>query len=177
MWRAFRIPYVVSTQRGVFHKDLKAFHTTYGPVVRIAPNELSYADSRAWKDVYQTRPGQPLFERNRIWLQKPTPDAPSSIMSYDEDDHARFRRAFSNSFSEKSYKEQLPVVENYIDLLIQQLKVRKTADLAKWFNYLSFDLTGDLSFGESFDCLKNGEAHPWVEIGTRIAKMIDVRMY
>jgi cytochrome P450 len=85
-------------------------------------------------------------------------------MSYNEDEHARFRRAFANSFSEKSLRDQAPVVESFVNLFIAQLKGRETADLAKWFNYLSFDLSGDLSFGESFDCLKNGKAHPWVEI-------------
>jgi cytochrome P450 len=152
---------------------MRDFHTLYGPIVRIAPNELSYADSTAWKDIYLNRPGQSVFEKNRTWFKKFAPDDPDSIMGFDEDVHARYRRAFSNSFSDKSLREQAPVVESYVDLFIRRLKEvsanhkdpKKTIDMNEWFNYFAFDLSGDLSFGESFDCLKNGEAHPWVVIG------------
>jgi hypothetical protein len=33
-------------------------HLKYGPVVRIAPDELAYIDSEAWKDIYGQRPGK-----------------------------------------------------------------------------------------------------------------------
>jgi hypothetical protein len=42
---------------------MKAFHNRYGDVVRIAPDELSFTDVRAWKDIYSNRPGHgPLSE-------------------------------------------------------------------------------------------------------------------
>lgn len=173
LWRAYRIPYVYSTQRGILHVRMRDFHTRYGPIVRIAPNELSYADSAAWKDIYLNRPGQPVFEKNRTWFKKSEPDEPDSIAGFDEDAHTRYRRAFSNSFSDKSLRDQTPVVESYVDLFIKRLKEvsakdgspKNISDMSEWFNYFAFDLSGDLSFGESFDCLKNGEAHPWVVIG------------
>jgi cytochrome P450 len=107
-----------------------------------------------------------------------TPDEPNSIVGFDEEDHTRFRRAFANSFSDKSLRDQAPVVESYVDLFIDQLKItiagpkreEKTVDLQRWFNYFTFDLSGDLSFGESFDCLKNGKAHSWVEIAQDFGK-------
>lgn len=35
------------------HKHaIKKLHDEFGPVVRIAPSELSYIDSRAWQDIY-----------------------------------------------------------------------------------------------------------------------------
>jgi cytochrome P450 len=189
LWRSFRIPYVVATQRGELHRRLLQFHTKYGPIVRIAPNELSYADSAAWKDIYLNRPGQPVFERNHTWFKKMTPDEPNSIVGAHEEDHARFRRAFANSFSDKSLRDQTPIIESYVDLFIEQLKApvagrqwkEKIVDLQQWFNYLTFDLSSDLSFGESFDCLKNGKAHSWVEIaqdfGKGLALIASVNQY
>ncbi|KAH3970332.1 hypothetical protein HBH52_168760 [Parastagonospora nodorum] len=183
LWRSFRLPYVMSTHRGRLHTDLKDFHTNYGPIVRIAPNELSYANSAAWKDMYLNRPNQPVFERNRTWFKKMTPDEPNSIMGYDEDDHARFRRAFANSFSEKSLRDQIPVVESYVDLFISQLKKKEneSVDLAQWFNFLTFDLSADLSFGSSFSCLQSGTAHVWVRVtqdfGKGLALIASVNTY
>lgn len=34
---------------------LKALHDIYGPVVRVAPNELSFITAEAWKDIYLIR--------------------------------------------------------------------------------------------------------------------------
>lgn len=35
---------------------------------------------------------------------------------------------------------------------------------SNWLNYITFDIIGDLSFGESFGCLQSGVMHPWVAI-------------
>ena len=178
LWRSFRFPYVVSVHRGELHRRLNHFHTKYGPVVRIAPNELSYADSRAWKDIYLSRPGHLLFERNHTWFKKVKPDEPNSIMGFDEEDHARYRRAFATSFSPKNLREQAPVIESYVELFMTQLKSPvatsstkdKIVDFEEWFNFVTFDISGDLSFGESFDCMSNGKAHAWVEIAQDFGK-------
>lgn len=36
-------------------------------------------------------------------------------------------------------------------------------DIVPWFNYTTFDIFGDLAFGESFECLQNSKLHPWIE--------------
>jgi cytochrome P450 len=145
---------------------MKAIHDRYGDVVRIAPNELSFTDARAWKDIYGSRQGHAPFERNRTWFQKEVPDEPSSIMGPEEDDHSRFRKILTSAFSEKSLKAQSPIIQQYVDQLVERLKARADTivDLVEWLNFCTFDVSGDLSFGESFDCLKNGKAHPWVEM-------------
>lgn len=37
-------------------------------------------------------------------------------------------------------------------------------DIAPWFNFTTFDIFGDLGFGESFDCLENSRYHSWIEL-------------
>ncbi|KAF1358443.1 cytochrome P450 [Lizonia empirigonia] len=172
LWRSFRIPYVVSTHKGQLHKRLKEFHTIYGPIVRIAPDELSYADSRAWKDIYTNRPGHQPFPRNKTWFKKQTPDEPHSIMSFDEASHARYRRAFANAFSEKHLRDQAPIVEGYVDLLIARLQAStiQPVDLEHLIECIAFDIGSDLSFGESFHSLHSGKVHPWVEVAKGFGK-------
>jgi cytochrome P450 len=178
VWRAFRVPYVIAIHRGEMHRKLKQFHDKYGPIVRIAPNELSYADGAAWRDIYGNRPGHQPFPRNPTWFKKRYPEEPHSIMGFDEEAHTKTRRAFANSFSEKSLRDQAPVIEGYLDIFMNQMRAptsgrqwkEKVVDLNTWYNYLTFDISGDLSFGESFDCLKTGKAHPWVEIAQDFGK-------
>lgn len=56
-----------------------------------------------------------------------------------------------------------------IDLLVERLKdhIKGTdgiADMVKWYNWTTFDIIGGLIYGESFDCLKNVEYHPWLAV-------------
>jgi hypothetical protein len=63
------------------------------------------------------------------------------------------------------------VIRQYVDMLIRRLREKvkggsdgrnAVVDIKSWMNYTTFDITGDLMFGESFDCLKQGELHPWI---------------
>jgi hypothetical protein len=39
----------------------------------------------------------------------------------------------------------------------------KPLDVALWFNFYSFDVMGDLAFGKSFNMLKNGVKHYFMQ--------------
>ncbi|RMZ67698.1 cytochrome P450 [Pyrenophora seminiperda CCB06] len=175
LWRSFRIPYVLATQRGILHTRLTTFHAHYGPVVRVAPNELSYATASALHDIYGNRgPTHLPFERNRTSFKKMTPDEPNSIVGWHEGDHARYRRGFAQAFSDRAVREQSAVVEAYVDTFMRELKVRagrgEVVDLERWITYLLFDLSGDLTYGESWRCLEKGAEHPWVAIASDFGK-------
>ncbi|KAK7420612.1 hypothetical protein QQZ08_010304 [Neonectria magnoliae] len=92
-----------------------------------------------------------------------------SIIGADRQDHTRMRRLLSHGFSSASMVEQQPMIRRYINLLIQRLHEnsnggRTPVDIAAWFNYTTFDIIGDLAFGESFGCLENSAMHPWIRI-------------
>lgn len=101
-----------------------------------------------------------------------------NILSESRDNHALLRRQLSHGFSDKSLRAQEDIITGYIDLLIRRLKERcppaedeaaaaaaatvpaaqKTAfDLKHWYNFTTFDVIGDLAFGEPFGCLERGE--------------------
>lgn len=160
-------------QSGNLHNRLEEFHRKYGSIVRIAPNELSFTDSKAWKDIYSTRSGHLSFKRNQTWFKPAAKGVPQSIMGPNEEDHARFRKTLVHAFSDKSLKEQAPMIESHVDQLISQLRkfdVDTALDLVEWLNFTTFDIAGDLCFGESFHCLENGKADPWVEISYDFGK-------
>lgn len=49
-----------------------------------------------------------------------------------------------------------------------------TINILNWMNYTTFDITGDLMFGESFDCLKDNRLHPWIDLLFNSIKMLAV---
>lgn len=92
-------------------------------------------------------------------------DAPN-IFTVTSGDHGRTRKMLSGAFSEKAMREQEPLMKVYVDLLMQRLKetASKPTDIAKWYNWTTFDIFGDLCFGESFQCVEKASHHPWVSM-------------
>src|SRR5256885_11098434 len=44
-------------------------------------------------------------------------------------------------------------------------------DMVKWYNLTTFDMIGDLAFGEPFDGLKNTRLHSWVAMIFQVIKV------
>ncbi|MCJ1250221.1 hypothetical protein MMC30_007447 [Trapelia coarctata] len=151
--------------------QVQSLHEQYGSIVRLAPNELSFIDPAACRDIYGYRPGHQPFPKNQVWV--PTPPkhggkAPS-ILNADNEDHARIRKAWAYDFSDKSLKDQEPLIRGHVDLLITKLHQQIEAttrsavlDITKWYNYCVFDIVGDLAFGDSFGCLEENRYHLWM---------------
>jgi cytochrome P450 len=93
--------------------------------------------------------------------------SPKSIITADDAGHARYRRLLAHAFSDKALRSQEPLLLGYVDLLIKRLYKtgdggNNQLDMVKWYNFTTFDLIGELSFGESFHGLDNSAYHPWV---------------
>ncbi|KAF7930323.1 uncharacterized protein EAE98_004724 [Botrytis deweyae] len=162
LWRISRLPYAISLSRGNLVHDTWAIHTKYGKVVRLAPDELSFIDGQAWHDIYGARGrGHAEFTKNPAWI-RPAPNGVFSILDSFEDDHTRQRKILNHAFSPSALKAQEPFLQKYTGLLIQEARTRRFLDLKDWYNFTTFDITGDLTFGQSFECLAKGRYHRWV---------------
>lgn len=164
---ATSIPLARSFLRGSQPRDVKHLHDIYGDVVRIGPNDLSFINADAWKDIYGHRPGKSEMEKDKKFYLNGGPAPPGDILTANEADHSRFRRLLSRSFSEKALRDQEPLIRTYVDLLISRLHRRIQAhkpvvDLVSWYNWTTFDLIGDLAFGAPFNCLQDESYHYWV---------------
>ncbi len=71
------------------------------------------------------------------------------------------RRVFSHAFSDKSLRDQEPIIASYINKMSDQLHeiCDKPVNMSAWFNYVLFDMSGDLVLRDSFKCLENGALH------------------
>ncbi|KAI0137156.1 isotrichodermin C-15 hydroxylase [Xylariales sp. AK1849] len=118
------------------------------PVVRFTPNDVSYINSSAWKEIYGHR-------QFGAW----------NLMVADAPDHARQRKQLAPAFSEKALREQEPLILEYINLLMKRLDetAGQAVDLSDLFNFTTFDIVGKLAFGRNeFQSLDKMRAHPWV---------------
>lgn len=143
-----------------------ALHRQYGHVVRIGPNELSYDIPEAWDQVY----GKPKARRENPkprWYLSPER---KEIVGADEKDHVRMRKLLGSGFTNAAILQMEPLITTNVDLLVQRLYdqavngLHKTIkiDMFEWLSYCTFDIIGDMTFGESFGCLQEGVLHPWL---------------
>ncbi|KAA8563653.1 hypothetical protein EYC84_011675 [Monilinia fructicola] len=159
-----RLPLIRYVILGTTYKYFDRLHEKYGPVVRIAPDELITISPDAWKDVYTRKP---QMTKDPFSMTPPLNGA-ESLFTATGDTHVRIRRNFANGFSDKALRKQSKIIEGYIELLLQRLRrvTTKSAsgevDLAKFFGYLSLDIYADLMFGESFHGLEGDNEHSWI---------------
>ncbi|KAH8651354.1 putative cytochrome P450 [Xylariales sp. PMI_506] len=181
IWRATRLAYVIRMNQGNLAFDLLGLHAKYGSIVRIAPNELSFQEPQAWKDIYGHRVGAAhgAEEMDKYHTFYRTKGEVLSISSGDREYHGLLRRQLAHGFSERALREQEGIIGSYVDLLIQRLheactdnvKVdpmtgqpsKRALDIKEWYNWTTFDVIGDLTFGAPFGSLERAKTDPWVE--------------
>ena len=132
-----------------------------GPVVRVAPNEVSFNTAGSWKDIYASRGTQKTFIKSEFY------DGGSfagrgvhSIVSERQPQvHAEMRHYLSSAFSERALNEQEDLISQSIDKFVELLP--KQSDYCKQktaYEMLTFDIIGDLAFGESFGAIESGKS-------------------
>ncbi|KAL4896135.1 cytochrome P450 [Aspergillus ambiguus] len=160
-----RIPYFYRSANGTLPFDMLNFHKKYGNIVRIAPDELAFSHPDAWKDIMGYRKGDEM--KKPSWFYLPVESEPLHIVNESREQHSNLRRQLAHGFSEKSMRDQEPLIGQYVDLLIKQLHERcvggNPVSLSDWYNYTTFDIIGDLAFGEPFGCLEGSNYDGWIK--------------
>ncbi|KAI1822020.1 putative cytochrome P450 monooxygenase [Xylaria intraflava] len=168
-YRVSLLPRAWYHMNGTLPFRVSELHKRYGPVVRIGPDELAFCSPQAWRDIYGHKKGQsdlPKFPG----FYRVFGDAPMSIFDATSERHAMLRRPLAQGFSDRSMHEQAPIIGGYVDLLVSRLRaaVQKSSrqDVRNWYNWTTFDLIGDLSFGVEggFGCLERTDNHPWIQL-------------
>lgn len=145
-------------------------HKVYGDVVRLGPDRLSYVSPQAWKDIYGPATGSRIEnpkDKNHIGTHFNGVDSLTTIP--DTETHRNRRRIFNNAFSEKALRLQEPLIRGYVDQMIINVKkvISKEPnakfDIVRHFNFITFDVMGDLAFGESLGLLQDSAYTPWVK--------------
>ncbi|KAF1846085.1 benzoate 4-monooxygenase cytochrome P450 [Cucurbitaria berberidis CBS 394.84] len=145
LWQAY------TGDRHIWHlKD----HEKYGPIVRIAPNTLSFNTASALSTIYGPRSAN---VKKGEWY-KTFDIAAGSYSSFTETErekHTIKRRWMSPAFSGDSMKANEPLIINIVERFCRTLKPATSGWGAKWnmsemSTYLGFDIMGALVFGCDF---------------------------
>ena len=164
---------------GKSHTKLLELHDKYGPVIRLAPDELSYIEPKAWEDIM----GRPKAGQRHENIKAPFYGKTDrhDLVGAGSEDHVRMRRLMSVGFSASAMQEQQPIIKTYIDLFISRLYEnvkdgKATIDIHAWYNYCTFDIISDLSFGEPLGCLHQSAMHSWAALLFANLRFISFRL-
>ncbi|KAI1085078.1 cytochrome P450 [Whalleya microplaca] len=146
-------------------------HKKYGEVVRLGPNRLSYITASALKEImghqtanHNSNPKNPQFNQ-------PPPNGCDNLVTTRNDQyHGKMRRVLANAFSDRALREQEELILTYVDKLLaltrryiaEDPEHRPAVNVVRLFNFTTFDIMGDLAFGESMGNLDSGKYASWV---------------
>ncbi|KAF1928356.1 putative benzoate 4-monooxygenase cytochrome P450, partial [Didymella exigua CBS 183.55] len=160
----FYFPYYYERLRGNYIISWRLLHEEYGEVVRISPDNISIISPEAWRDIYGL--GKELQKDWRYYNRDPL-DKVDDLLRARDKDHARMRRSMNHAFSEQALRSQEDIITGYVSLMISKLHLRakqqSPVDATRWLNATTFDITGDLTFGEPFGALDADAHYPWIE--------------
>ena len=153
---------LLQCRQGQRWKSVDEAHKKLGKFVRIQPDHVSVADSDAIQVIYGHGNG---------FLKSSYYDAFVSIHrglfnTRDRAEHTRKRKTISHTFSTKSISQfETYMHANLATFVHQWDRLSDTApqgryakiDSLHWFNYLAFDIIGDLAFGQPFGMLEKGK--------------------
>lgn len=159
------LKFAVIGGRRVFHID--NLHKTYGPIVRLTPTEVGVgADVQAFKIIHGV---SSKFPKNS-WYEKLTNfPRPSVFTMLDIREHSARRRLFARGLSKTYLREKWePAVQEKVAFAIRRIKAAaktpESANLLKWWTFMSTDIIGVLGFGESFGLLEKGEKTEYIRV-------------
>ncbi|KZS98305.1 cytochrome P450 monooxygenase pc-bph [Sistotremastrum niveocremeum HHB9708] len=158
--------------QGKRSEHVHEMHKKYGTFVRLAPNHVSIADSEALQTVYAHGNGtlKSNFYDAFVSLRR------GLFNTRSRPEHTRKRKIVSHIFSQKNVLEfEVNVKQALLNLTKQWDRLceggvkgisgdegeggwkghdgRVWFDCLPWFNYLAFDIIGDLAFGAPFGML------------------------
>ncbi|TAQ87208.1 hypothetical protein B7494_g4464 [Chlorociboria aeruginascens] len=164
---------VISTALGHTHLDHIALHKRYGPIVRIAPNEVSLASPEAARIMLSA--GK-RFYKTDFYAVFPPPENPDIFTEIREDVHALKKKVANVPYSMAAMQQLGPFIDDTIEVLMRQLEKftlsnyagnpysrlsekwkGPVVNLGDWLHWFAFDVLGEIAFSRSFGFLAEGK--------------------
>ncbi|KAF9890803.1 hypothetical protein FE257_005374 [Aspergillus nanangensis] len=147
LWLSTQLTHNLSTK-------LHAYHSQYGLFVRTGSSDLSIAHPAAVEAIY----GAASPCTKAAWYDFTHPGMALQNMR-DPAEHAHRRKVWALAFSDRLLRGYEQRARQVRQRLVDRLVEAKVVDVRKWVNLYSFDVMGELTFGEGFGSIERGEDH------------------
>jgi len=169
----------LATLSGVRIHYIHRLHQIYGPIVRVAPNEIAINDAQCFKEIHRVGGG---FLKTRWYREMGLAgvNRPGIFGMTNPKQHAIRRKLLARGFDQRYLRKQWEdIVSEKVDLAVARIKSdAKTptgADVLRWWTYLAIDVSANLMFGESFKTLETGTRLPYIEALEHVMMVIGMK--
>ncbi|KAI5205752.1 cytochrome P450 family protein [Aureobasidium subglaciale] len=140
---------IVRAKKGDLHRELIRLHELHGPLVRVAPKEVSVADLDGIKMIYGA--GSHFHKSDWYSVLK----GHRTFDPFAEQDphvHAAQKKLVIRPYAMETLKDLEPYVDSTVYHFISRMreKVTTQVDLGKWFQLFAFDVIGEITFSKRF---------------------------
>ncbi|KAK4223596.1 putative cytochrome P450 pisatin demethylase-like protein [Podospora fimiseda] len=147
---------------------VKALHDKYGPIIRIAPDEVHILDPTAIKTLYGAGTA---FTKTDFYTAFHAHWAryPEHFVATDETMHSQRRRLVNHIYSMTNISRFEPGIDTCTSLILNHFHTLSkssspTTDLSIWFRWYAFDVVGELFFSHHFGFLAEKKDYKgWIE--------------
>ena len=137
-------------------RTVDALHQKYGPIVRLAPNEVSFSCKEAIRSIYGPGatvikgPAYDSFGRKGMFQMK------------DPHEHRERHRRVSHIFSATSLQQMEPLVQSVMDRTVAAIDKRggEAVDALHWCRMMALDVAGEVLMGKDFGAFSGDETAP-----------------
>ncbi|KAH7237923.1 cytochrome P450 [Fusarium solani] len=146
--------------QGLKYMKIHEAHQKYGPVIRIGPNELSFADPAAVRQIYTTD----SFQKEEAFYFSKRGYEEEHLFSFrNPAAHNQRRKLLSRGYSQGSLlsveQEIAAKIHTLLDVLSKETADGTPVDVYSKVHLLSFDVVYRLLFGEDPKSLESGGEH------------------
>ncbi|KAK4185186.1 putative cytochrome P450 pisatin demethylase-like protein [Podospora australis] len=162
-------PFLASISRAWLVKEMinghidetqRRWHDKYGPIIRIAPDEVSIADPSAVQTIYGAHSG---FTKTDFYSAFSARWAryPEHFASTNPVVHAARRKQVNHIYSMTNvsrYEDRIDACTNVFMERMRELADKKQpVELTDWFRWYAFDVIGELFYGHQFGFMERQE--------------------
>ncbi|KAL2864115.1 cytochrome P450 [Aspergillus lucknowensis] len=136
----------------------RRLHEIYGPLVRIAPDEVSVSDPAAVKIIYGIKSG---FTKTDFYPPFASGISPHGdhFAQQDEAKHSARRKLVNNIYSMSSVLESEQYIDTCTEVFLSKMakfaEKGQVVDLGEWIQWYTFDVVGELFFGQQFGFMRD----------------------
>ncbi|KAJ8128638.1 hypothetical protein O1611_g4996 [Lasiodiplodia mahajangana] len=159
------------TMGGRQPQTLRKQHEKYGNVVRVSPNELSFCTVQSYKDIYGFPPpgGEQCIKSEFYDIFGNGFKTGCIGTERDPKVLGRKKKNLLAAFSAKALSAQEGIMHRCIDGFVAKIgtesqKSPNGVNMIEWFDMSSFDLFGEMAFGETFGSVASGKQHFWIDM-------------
>jgi hypothetical protein len=99
----------------------RALHKEYGPIIRIAPDEVAVADPKAIPHIYRVQKPLQKTDWYHPWRPQGLDSQPDLFTQTDEKAHAAYRRIVGGVYSLSSILKNEPGLDVTLELFLERL--------------------------------------------------------